>query len=132
MTDPAAAAGPSRAESIAGAAKRVDDLDVEAVVDLASQPAHQDLEHVRERIVVLIPYVRGDGGAVDDLVAMADQELEERELLGRQLDGPTAPPDAMGAQIHLEIVDGRDFRQRGGPAARESVEAGHELAKAEE
>src|SRR6185437_3568863 len=65
----------SLGEAIAGAAQRLDQLRLEVVVDLATQPPNEHLEHVRERIVVVVTDVGGDRRAVDDLAAMQHEEL---------------------------------------------------------
>ena len=49
-------------------------LDVKAVVDLSSEAANENLEDVRERVVILVPHVGGDRRAVDDLPGMTDEE----------------------------------------------------------
>src|SRR2546429_3930149 len=50
----------SRAQPIARAADRRDQLRLEAIIDLAAQPANQHLEHIGERIVVVVPHVDRD------------------------------------------------------------------------
>src|SRR2546423_3353951 len=74
----------SVAEPVAGATQGVDQLRLERVVDFPAQSPNEYLEHVRERIVIVIPHVCGDRRPVHDLAAMQHEELEERELLGRQ------------------------------------------------
>src|SRR5690242_16989531 len=76
----------SDSQSIPRPAQRVDQLHVEVVVDLSAKAPHEDFEDVREGIVVLIPHVRRDRGAIDDLVGVADEKLEQRELFRRELD----------------------------------------------
>src|SRR2546423_3280233 len=66
----------SVAKAIPGAAHCLDQLDGEVVVDLPAQASHQHFEHVRERIVVLVPYVGRNRCPIDDLPMMKDEELE--------------------------------------------------------
>ena len=119
------------AEPVTRAAQRVDQFDVEAIVDFAPQPANEDLEHVCERIVVLVPDVRSDRSAIDDLLAMANEELEQRKLFRRQLDLSTAATNAMRSKIDLEIGDCRDFGQRSWSTSRKRIQTRDELAEGE-
>src|SRR5437667_508118 len=72
---------PSRAEAVARAAQRRDELRLEAIVDLAAQSRHEDLEDVDERIVVVVPHVRRDRGAVEQASLVQHEQLEQGELL---------------------------------------------------
>ena len=76
----------SVAKAIPGAAHCLDQLDGEFVVDLPAQAAHQNLEHVGEGIVVFVPHMGGDCSAIHDLPVMQNEELEQRKLLGSQLE----------------------------------------------
>src|SRR5450755_1632416 len=80
------AMAPLHAQAVTGAAECVNQLRLESVVDLAAQPADQYFEDVRKRIVVVVPYMRGDQGTVDHPVAVFDEAGEQRELLGGQFD----------------------------------------------
>jgi hypothetical protein len=86
-------------------------LRLEVVVDLPAQPTHQNLENVREGIVIFIPHVRGDCGAIDDNVFVRRQKLQERKLFRGQLDWFPGANGAARGQIHLEIGN-RDFARR--------------------
>src|ERR1700681_2103918 len=55
----------SDAEPVSGATDRMDQLGLELVVDLTPQPTDQHFEHVCEWIMIVIPYVGGDGRPVD-------------------------------------------------------------------
>src|SRR6266545_366530 len=103
--------GTSCAEPVPAAAQRGDEFRLEAVVDLAAQPAHQDLQDVDERVVVLVPHVRGDRGAVEHAPRMQHEQLEQGELLRGEGDGPAAAVHLPGAEIHLQV---RDAVQRRG------------------
>jgi hypothetical protein len=56
---------------ITRASDRVDELRLEPVIDLAAQPAHQHIEDVGERVVIVVPDVSRDRGAIDDLPGVA-------------------------------------------------------------
>src|SRR5689334_11426944 len=68
----------SLAEPISRAAHRVDQPRREAVVDLAAQPPDEYLEHVGERVVVVVPHVRGDGRAIHHLALVLQEKFEQR------------------------------------------------------
>src|ERR1700730_7613087 len=101
----------SIAKTISGAAHRLDQLDGVLAGDLPAQPPYQHLEHVREGIVVFLPDVRGDRRSIDHLPVMKHEELEQRELLCRQLDRFSRASHAVGFEIHLEIRDLQRFGQ---------------------
>src|SRR4029077_2856188 len=101
----------SRPEAVPGAALRRDQLGLEAVVDLAAQPPDQHLEDVGERVVVVVPHVRGDRGTVEHLSRVRDEQLEQRELFGAERYG--APPATHLACGHVDFQIGYAV-QRGG------------------
>src|SRR5207247_7079585 len=80
----------SRPEAIARAARRPDQLRLEAVVDLASQPPDEHLEQIRERIMVVVPHVRGNRGAIEHPPLVQHEQLQQGELLRAGGDGPAA------------------------------------------
>src|SRR5256885_6291510 len=93
----------SVAKAISGAAHGLNQLDGVLVVDLPAQAAHEHLEHVRERIMIFVPDVRGDCGAVDDLPRMKDKKLEERKFFRGELDWLAGTPHPLRFEIDLEI-----------------------------
>src|SRR3989454_7106110 len=56
----------SCAEPVPRATQRRDQLRIEAVVDLATQPPHQHLEDVGEGVMIVVPYVGRDGRPVQE------------------------------------------------------------------
>src|SRR5204862_4007517 len=123
--------GTSRAEPVTRAAQRRDQLRLEAVVDLAAQAADQYLEHVGEGVVIVVPHVRGDGGAIEYAALMQHEQLEQDELLRAQRDRPAAAPHLAGAQVDLQVRDAVARRRQRGPAPRQRLEPGHELPEGE-
>src|SRR3954469_22289715 len=121
----------SVAKAISGSANRLNQLDGIFVVDLAAQPSYQHLEHVSKWIVVLIPDVRRDRGAIDHLSGVQHEELEQRELLRRQLDLVSRAAHSLGVQIHHEVGDVKGLGQRRAAASRQRAHAREELAKRE-
>src|SRR5437773_5016752 len=113
----------SGAEPVAGASQRRDQLRLETVVDLAPQPPDQHLEHVRKRVVIVVPHVRGDRGAVEDATLIQHEQLQQRELLRAERDRPTATLYPAGAEIDLEVRNPVPGRRQGRPAARQRLEA---------
>src|ERR1043166_6140166 len=110
----------------------MDELHVEAVVDLAAESPHQHFEDVGKGVVVVVPDVRRDGGALDDLPGMPQQKLEEREFLGSQRNRSAAAADGPRADVYFEVVE-RQFRrrERQRAAARERLQPRDELAEGE-
>src|ERR1051325_3838109 len=73
----------SCAEPVARAAQCGDQLRLEAIVDLAPQPPDQDVQQVGKRIVVIVPHVRGDRRAVEDLTRSAITTHGRGDKIGR-------------------------------------------------
>ena len=77
-------------QDVAFAAARPNQRVRRAVVEFPSQALDVDVDHIRERIVELVPDVLGDVGPADDLAGVARQVLEQRVLARRQVDGAAA------------------------------------------
>src|SRR3989475_2933839 len=121
----------SRAEAVARAAQRRDQLGLEAVVDLAAQSRHEHLQHVDERIVVVVPHVRRDRGAVEQASLVQHEQLEQGELLRGEGDRPAAAAYLAGGDVHLEVRHAIERRRERGAAARQRLEPRQELAEGE-
>src|SRR5579862_5348597 len=76
------------AKNIADAAHRMDQRAIEAAIDLLPKPAHHHIDHAGLRIELIVPHRFDQHPAGDDLVAMANQVLEQPELARLQRDGP--------------------------------------------
>src|SRR5438309_2217919 len=111
----------SRAEAVARAAQRRDQLGLEAVVDLAAQSRHEHLQHVHERIVVVVPHVRRDRSAVEQASLVQHEQLEQGELLRGEGDLPTAAAYLAGGDVHLQVRDAMERRGERRSAARQRV-----------
>src|SRR6185437_1621084 len=118
-------------EPVARAAHRVDEARREALVDLAPQPPDEYFEHVGERIVVVVPHVRRNRRAIDDFSLVLQKELEQRVLLAGEHDLRSGAPDAVGAEIHLEVLDAPQRWLETRLTSRECVDAREQLAKRE-
>src|SRR5437016_1131322 len=109
----------SRAEPVPRAPQRRDQLGLEPVVELAAQAPHQHLEHVGEGVVIVVPHVRRDGGAIEHLSRMGDEQLQQGEFLGAQGEGAAAAADPPRGEIDLQVryvVHGG--RERGTPSCQ--------------
>src|SRR5205807_7244053 len=115
--------GTSRPEPVSRAAQRCDQLRLEAVVDLAAQAADQHLEHVGEGVVIVVPHVCRDRGAIEHAPLMEHEQLEQRELLRAQGDRPPAALHLAGAEVDLQVRDPVASRQQRGAAPRQGLEA---------
>src|SRR5437764_13991047 len=91
----------SRPEAVAAAAQRRDQLGIEPVVALAPQAADEHLEDVGEGVVIVVPHVRGDGGTVEHLSRVGDEQLQQRELLGGECHRAAAPTYLAGCDDTL-------------------------------
>src|SRR5260221_13576320 len=88
-------------EPVARAAQRGDQLGLMAVVDLLAQAAHQHFEHVGEGVVIVVPHVARDRGTIQHLALVQHEQLQQRELLGGQRDGPAAAAHLSRGEIDL-------------------------------
>src|SRR5229473_148686 len=121
----------SGTEPVAGPAQRSNQLRLEAVVDLASQPSDQHLEQVGKRVMVVVPHMRGNGGAVEDAAPMQHEQLQQGELLRTEGNRPAAALHLAGPQIDFEVGNPMSRRRQGRPAARQRLEAGDQLSERE-
>ena len=93
----------SIAKTIPGAPHGLDQLDGVLIVDFATEPPHQHLEDVSERVVILVPDVRGDRGPVNDLSMMKHEKLQQGEFFRGQLDRIPGASHALRIEIDLEV-----------------------------
>src|SRR5688572_25692689 len=67
-------------ENITNATYGVDQLLIEALVDLLAQPEHQHIDDVGPRIEAVVPHVREDHRLRHDPPGVAHQVFEQRKL----------------------------------------------------
>ncbi len=72
-------------------------------VDLQAQSANVHLDHIRERIVTLIPHVLGDVFACYQLARATREVFEQGIFFGCKLDGPPGPPYVAAANVDTQI-----------------------------
>src|SRR5205814_4583686 len=92
-----------RQQAVAAAAHRLDRVPSERPVDLLAEPADVDGDDVRPVVVGHVPGVPEQLVPGEHLPRPAHEELEQRELLARELDLHTAAPDPPGCRIEPEV-----------------------------
>ena len=100
---PAHAALP--AEPVAHAAHRLDRPAPERPVDLLSEVAHVDVDDVRAVLVRVVPRVLDQLVAREHLPRAPHERLEQRELLGGELDLGVPAPDLPRCRVEPEVAD---------------------------
>src|SRR5215207_2409489 len=118
-------------QHVADAAPGRDQCDGLATVHLATQPAHVDVDEVRERIVIVVPDVRVDLGARDDAAGVAHEMLEQRVLLRRERDLALPASSGMAARIHDEFGHRELVGKHVAATSDESTESCEELTEVE-
>src|SRR6266480_1717804 len=106
-------------KTVSGAAHGLNQLDRIFVVDLTSQSTNQDLEHIREWIVILVPDVGGNRGTIHYLSGMKDEKLEQRKFFRGELDWPSGSSHALRFEVDFEIGHMEGLRQRSTASPRE-------------
>src|SRR5262245_11491179 len=93
-------------EKKSDAANRVQKLPFERVVELAAQPGDGHVDDVIERRGSggHMPYVAGEHFARDRLASMAEEVLEDIELLRCHVEGASAARDFVRDEIHPQVL----------------------------
>ena len=97
---------------------------------LAAQVAHVDAQGVGRLARVIAPDALEDGGAREDLIGVAHEQLEQRVLSPRQLDPATAAIDVARQRIQDEVGEPDPLRRRF-DASHQRSQAGVELRESE-
>src|SRR5687767_614238 len=87
------------AQPVARAAHRLDRLHAERPVHLLAQVADVDVDDVRAVLVLVVPGVLEQLEAGEHLAGAAHEDLEQRELLGRQRYLLVPPPDPAARRV---------------------------------
>lgn len=90
----------------------MDQLEVEAVVDLRPQAADGDFHHVGVVVEVHVPDQRDDLRPGDDVAVAPHQQVQQGELLGRQVDPHPAAEGPVAAGVQLQVGDPQDVLHR--------------------
>src|SRR5207302_1872194 len=103
----------------------------EGPVDLLAQVADVHVDHVRPALERHVP------GAVEQLPAAQDrsrpahEELEQRELLRRELELRLAAPRTMGRRVEAQVADLEHRRTLDRRAASQRAQPGEQLLEEE-
>src|SRR3990172_11620383 len=102
-------------------------------IDLAPEPRDIDVDDIGERVFAVAPDLVEDTGAGEDPAGRTHQQLEDSELLGRELDGIAAAPYFEQLPIENEIGNLQDVgaRREIVRAAHQRLDAGQQLVKIE-
>src|SRR5690242_16862962 len=68
-------------------------------LELLAQATDRDVERLRRAVPVLVPHVRHQAAALDDLVAVGGQDVQHLELLAGQRHLLAADVDAAGRDV---------------------------------
>src|SRR5215813_10414842 len=90
-------------EHVALSPPRVNERGGEALVQLLAQSSDVNIDHVRERIKVLVPDMLGDLTAGYDHSSSQHKELEKRVLFRRQIDDASAPGYGVTRSVQREV-----------------------------
>ena len=74
------------------------------LIDLPSQTADVDIDHVAVAHESVAPQAVQDRLAWEDLAGVGQQQIEQIELARRQIDRTTAPHDLAGATVERHIA----------------------------
>ncbi len=119
------------AQPVAGASHGLDRFGAERAVHLLAQVADVDIDDVRAVLVLVVPRVLEQLEAGEHLPGRRMNDLEQRELLGRQRDLGVAAPYLPSRRVEAEVTH---LEQRGPldrAAAGQRSQAGKELGERE-
>ena len=80
-------------------------------IELPAEPLDMHVDHIRQRIVVVVPDVLGDVAAADDVPGAPREVLEQRVFLGAQRNLAIADEDAAAARLDGERAGDQALRQ---------------------
>src|SRR5919202_2658153 len=92
-------------DHVSGAADRVQERPVEALVNLGPQTRDVHVNDVGLRIEVIVPDIFEQNRARDDMARMAHQIFEEAEFAQMQRDGLARARDAVRQAVEGQVAD---------------------------
>src|SRR5690349_2370954 len=98
-------------------------------VDLLAQIIHVYVDDVGKGIKIYPPYVLGDERAAEHPPRLTKKKLQQRELLGRQIDTPTRASYLAGHQVEAQVRQGEHRSRHGRPAAQQGTYAREQFFK---
>src|SRR6266566_3739413 len=119
------------AEAVADPAYGLDRTAVERPVDLVAQVPDVDVDEIRAGLEAELPGAFEQLASRQSLAAPAEQQLEQGELLRRQLELRLAAPGAPGRRIEAQIARLQKRRAFRGRTANEGSEARQQLRERE-
>src|SRR3954451_3696240 len=93
------------AKAVPGAAHRLERRHAKGPVDLLAQVADVDLDDVGPVLIPGLPGVLEQLVLAEHLARMAHEGLEQRVLLGRQVDLRVAPPRLARRRVEAQVAD---------------------------
>src|SRR5437879_13597835 len=111
-------------QAVAHPAHGLDRVAPERTVDLLAQVADIDVDHVRAALERKIPRAVEQLRAREGDARATHEQLEQRELLGRESELVLAAPSAVRSRIEPELPDLYHHRPLGGSAAGQRPQAG--------
>lgn len=121
----------SGAKPVPRSPQRLNQLRLESVIDLSTHSRNENLECVREWIVVVIPDVSSDCGSIDNLPGVKNEELQESKFLCGQIDGLARARDPLRLDPNFQVCNSYDLRERRRPPARKRANSGDKLPERE-
>ncbi len=119
------------AKPITRSSQGLKELRLEVVIDLPAQSPHEHFEHVGERIVVIVPHMRSDRSAIDDMPCVKCETFQKTEFLGGKLDFTSGAFDLLRADVDLEVCNRDNVPNRRCLPARECAKTSDQLAEGE-
>src|SRR6266702_373101 len=113
------------------AARGADQRPFERPLQLAAQVPDVDVHDVGQPVVVVGPDVLQDPPPVDHLARVAHEELQQRELLRRQVDRPAVAGHRAGRRVQLDVFDTQPYRPLRGTAPDQRPQPGQQLGERE-
>eukprot|EP01132_Coremiostelium_polycephalum_P023436 gene23435-27905_t len=81
----------------------MDQLDVTLVIDLGPQAADGDLHHVGVAVEIHVPHQGNNLRAGQHFAGLTHQHMQQRELLGGQVNAPGAAIGAVAARVQFKV-----------------------------
>src|ERR1700722_137789 len=96
---------PGCTERITDAAHRVDQLDIEGLIEFRAQALDGDIDYVGIAVEVHVPHFRCNQGSRQRFALPLAEEMEQREFLVRQRDVRALARHAAAQDIDVKIRD---------------------------
>src|SRR3569833_4560607 len=81
----------------------MDELVIETLVDLDTQPAHRDIDHIGIGAEILIPDLRCNQAAWQHFPLPTQEQFQQGKILGREFDLIASPHGAPSQLIQFQV-----------------------------